>query len=72
MEATIFNGFRSVLHQLIQMRCAWHLQVRDENETDSYHQLVCIPDKQKASYKSRIAWKIYGEQIAAAFCEGFN
>ena len=32
MEATICNGSKSVLLQLIQMHCAWHLQVRDEKK----------------------------------------
>ena len=72
MEATICNGSKSVLLQLIQMHCAWHLQVRDEKKIDNCHQKIFIPDKQKASYKSDIVCKIYGKQIAAAFYKDFN
>ena len=72
MEATICNGSKSVLLQLIQMHCAWHLQVRDEKKINNCHQKIFIPDKLKVSYKSEIVCKIYGKQITAAFYKDFK
>ena len=38
IEVSIFNGFRSIICKLLQLNCARHLQQRDENEIDSFHQ----------------------------------
>lgn len=40
---------------------AKHLQVRNEKAIDKCHLKSCIPDKQKASYKSEIVCNIYGK-----------
>ena len=56
------EGFRSVLHQLIKLHCAWYLNVRDEK--------VCISDKQKASHKSEIVGNNYGKQIVNVIEQG--
>ena len=63
MEAAIFN-MESIICKLLRLYGARHLQQKDEKAIDSCHQKSSIADNNKASYKKKIVWDIYGKHTS--------
>ena len=63
MEAAIFNGFKSILPNLLQLYCAKHLQDRDLIAIEKLHGKMKLSDKDKEHYQKEILADIYGQRL---------
>ena len=64
MEAAIYNGFKSVIENLMRLLCVRHIQIRDEEAIDKFLAKLKKSDNQKGLVKNEIISDIYGRRIS--------